>query len=256
MRRIFVETENVGRFLRAFDALERRGAEEASLMVVDGLPGLGKTTTLTWWVAQTQTIHLRALKEWTPQWMLADLLGSMGVTPGYSFQRRYSQALAEIIERQRRAAQARRPFAIVIDEADHVSRNARIMETLRDFSDNVGVTIILVGMGKIRTHLTAFPQIASRIGQYVKFDKATIGDVRRLAAELCEVPVADDLVQFVHTVSDGFNREIKEALASIERFGRRNGAGEGKPVTLAAMAGETIANDRRTGAPILVPGRV
>ena len=65
MKNAFVETGNVKRFQTALTALERRGAAEACLMVVDGLPGLGKTTALYRWATQTGAIYVRAKKEWT-----------------------------------------------------------------------------------------------------------------------------------------------------------------------------------------------
>lgn len=254
MNRVIVETSNVASFLQGFRALERRGAEEACLMVVDGQPGLGKTTALTHWVAQTGAIYLRACKEWSPNWFLADLLQEgLRISPKHGYQQRFRQSLEGLLLRQSDHARQKRTFAVVIDEADHISRNARIMESIRDFSDIAAIPFVLVGMGKIRDNLSAFPQVASRISQYVRFERASLDDVEQFATKLCEVPVADDLVQFVHTVSNGYNREVKEALASIERFGKRNGAEAGRPVSLADLAGQVLINDRRTGNPIIVP---
>lgn len=253
MKPAFVETGNVAAFRGRFQALERRGAEEACLMIVDGPPGLGKTTTLTHWVAQTGAIYLRACKEWTPSWFLNDLLSEFRIAPQHSYQRRYKQALEAMLGRQTMCEHQRKTFAVVIDEADHISRSSRIMESIRDFSDNGDIVFVLVGMGKIRDNLVAFPQVSSRVAQYCRFDKASLADVRAFADGLCEVPVADDLVGFIHHVTQGYNREIKEALASVERFGRRNGAGEGKPVQLGHLAGQPLVNDRRSGAPIIVP---
>jgi DNA transposition AAA+ family ATPase len=253
MRKHFVETENVGRFYAALKALEKRGAEECSLMVVDGAPGLGKTTALEWWATQNSLIFLRALKEWSPNWFLGDLLAKLRVSPQHSFQRRYHQALEALTDRLYQAEVAKKPFALVLDEADHFSRNGRIVETIRDFSDNAGLIVVLVGMGKIRDNLVGFPQVASR-SRYVRFEPATRADVRAMADGLCETPVGDDLVSFVHAATGGYNREIKEALAVIERVGRRNGATAERPVRLADLSGQVLIFDRRTGAEIRVPG--
>ncbi len=46
MKSAFVQTTNVRRYLQALSALEDRGASEACFIVIDGEPGLGKTTTL------------------------------------------------------------------------------------------------------------------------------------------------------------------------------------------------------------------
>ncbi|MFN6984220.1 MAG: ATP-binding protein, partial [Rhizobium oryzihabitans] len=83
MKNTFVETSNVKRFLSALSALEDRGAQEACLAVVDGEPGLGKTTTLKNWVAQSGWVYLRAKKEWKSGWMMNELLEALPVKPPY-----------------------------------------------------------------------------------------------------------------------------------------------------------------------------
>lgn len=254
MKNAFVETANVRRFASALTALERRGAAEACLMVVDGLPGLGKTTALHRWAAQSGAVYVRAKKEWTPSWFLNDLLGQFRIAPASSYQKRYAQALEAMLQAQTRLTLQKRTFAVVIDEADHISRSGRIMESIRDFSDMGDIVFVLVGMGKIRDNLTAFPQVASRVAQYVRFEHASREDVAAFYAARCEVPVADDVVGFTHQVTQGFNREILEALATVERVGRRNNAGPDAPIGLAQLAGQPLVNDRRTGAPIVVPG--
>lgn len=254
MKNEFVETENIKRFDACLSALERRGAQEACLMVVDGQPGLGKTTSLTRWAAQNDAVFLRAKKEWTPRWFLEELLKELNVNdPAHAFQKRFNQAMEALLKRQSVMLAQRRTFSVVIDEADHISRSGRIMETIRDFSDLGDIVFILVGMGKLRDNLTGLPQIASRVAQYVHFEPATIDDVRCFIKEICEVPVADDVVQFVHQVTRGFNREIKEAIANIERAGKRGEFNNETPMQLIDMAGKLLVNDRQTGAPIFVP---
>lgn len=256
MKTVFVETENTRRFAQALIALEKRGANEACLMVVDGQPGLGKTTALHRWAVQSNCVYVRAKREWTPSWFLNDLLAQFHIDPVHTFQGRYKQALEAMLARQTTLGVQKRTFAIVVDEADHVSRSSGIMESIRDFSDMGDIVFVLVGMGKIRDNLTKFPQIASRIAQYVRFENATLKDVRGFFDGLCDVPVADDLVAFTHQVTMGFNREVKEAIATIEKFGKRNGADEKNPVTLSAMRGSMLVNDRRTGSPIIIPAGV
>lgn len=253
MKNVFVETENYARFQAALRAMERRGASEACLMVVDGEPGLGKTTILDRWATQSGAVYLRSKKEWTPNWFLRDLLGTFRLPAPHSFQKGFGQAMEALLQRRTAHAIAKRTFAVVIDEADHISRSAEIIESIRDFSDIGDIPFVLVGMGKIRSNLTRFPQVASRISQYVKFERGSLADVRALVDGLCEVPVADDLVAFTLRATDGYNREVKEAIASIERFGKRNGAGSDKPVRLADMAHQVLVNDRRSGQPIHVP---
>lgn len=252
MKNVFVETSNVRRFHAALAALEQRGAQEACLAVVDGLPGLGKTTTLRQWVSQNGAIYLRAKKEWTPSWFMNELLEEMRVHPPHSFQKKFQRVIQELAMLSDMAGRARRNFALVIDEADHISKKETILETVRDVSDILELPVVLVGMGKVNDHLTRFPQVASRVSQKVRFEKASLDDVRLFVARRCEVNVADDLVGFVHKVSQGYNREVLEAIANIEKFGLRQEPSEAG-IGLADMAGLPILNDRHSGQPVFVP---
>ena len=252
MRNNFVETSNVKKFLGAISALNQRGAREACLVVVDGLPGLGKTRALQNWVAQTGSVYLRAQQGWTENWFLSDLLKGMDVHPPHSLQLKVERVKAELALRQSSAVYANHTFSVVIDEADYVSRREKIIETIRGLSDGTEIPFILVGMGKINTNLIRFPQVASRVSQKVQFSKCSEEDVRALLEGRCEVPVAHDLVRFLHHASGGFNREILEAIANIERFGKRNEPGP-EGLTLADMAGQVLLNDRASAKPIRVP---
>jgi DNA transposition AAA+ family ATPase len=252
MRTKFVKTSNVLTFETALSALKKRGANEACIIVVEGVPGLGKTTSLLRFATQNQAVYLRAKKEWKPTWFMNELLGELKEEPPHSFEKKYGMALKALMQRQALAANSDKTFALIIDEADHISGNARIMETIRDLSDMCELPVILVGMGKIKNNLQRFPQIGSRVSQFVDFKPATQDDVRKFFDELCEVPIADDLVNFTHKVTRGMNREMKEALAIIERFGKRNPPDEGG-LTMRDMSGEHLVNDRATSNPITVP---
>ncbi|XHE13648.1 AAA family ATPase [Agrobacterium deltaense] len=253
MKNVFVETSNVKRLLSALAALEDRGAQEACLAVVDGVPGLGKTTTLKHWVAKTGWIYLRAKKKWRPAWMMNEMLEALPVHPPHSIEKKYETILRELGSRQTSAQMAHRTFGIVIDEADHISSKDDMLETVRDISDMLELPVILVGMGKVNDNISRFPQISSRVSQRVKFEKASRDDVQMLIDQKCEVKVAGCLVDFVLKVSQGYNREVLEAIANIERFGMRADPGP-QGITVADMRGQTILNDRDTNKPILVPG--
>jgi DNA transposition AAA+ family ATPase len=249
MRPAFVKTENSTRFLSGLLALADRGAQEACFLVVDGEPGLGKTTIIHRWVAQEGGVYLRAKKEWTPGWMLRELLELLKITPEHSFERMYRQCLAALGAQARAADRDGTTFAVVVDEADHISRRGEILETLRDLSDMLEIPFVLVGMGRIRHNLSRFPQILSRVAQPVEFKPCPLHDADGLVKGLCEAPVANDLIAFLHKSAKGYTREIKEGIAAIERFGKRN---PGKTIDCALMDGQPLLTDRATGKPILV----
>lgn len=255
MKNRFVETSNVLRFKKAVSDVQTRGAAEACLVVVDGLPGLGKTTTMQNWVAQNDCIYLRAKTTWTPTSMLTELLETLQVPVPHTAHKKFQKALAELVDRYMLASMEKRVFALVFDEADHISSKSTILETIRDLSDMLEVPTILVGMGRINDNLKRFPQVASRVSQRVRFEVASLEDTRKLFDELCEVQVADDLLQFIHQITKGFNREMFSAMRNIEHWGLRNPPEEGG-LTLADMAGQPIVADRNTSKTICVPNEV
>lgn len=250
MKTTFVQTTNSKALAKGLSSLARRGASEACLMIVDGEPGLGKTTTLEEFATKKNLTFLRAKTEWTSRWFMQDLLKVLGATPAYRFQAMFQQAIEALAMKMQQANAAGEEVAIIIDEADHICARKEVLETMRDISDNLEIPIILVGMGRIRSAITSrFPQIASRVGQYVEFKPATIDDTTALIKGLCEVEVADDLIAYLHKTSLGKFREIKEGIAAIERFGSKQG---GQTITLEMMRGLPLLNDRKTGQPILV----
>lgn len=248
---IYVQIKNTTRLMDGMDHLQRRGAEEACLAVVDGLPGLSKTSTVHWWAVQNSAVYLRAKKKWTPAWLLRELLAELGETPANSFEKMFAQILQRVTDRQMGASLDGSPFTVIIDEADHIVRRSEIIETLRDITDVVSLPMVLVGMDRIMGSLTRYPQIMRRVsGRHIEFKPLDFDDVQRLLTGLSDVPLADDVIELVTQASRGYSSETVEALAVIERVGKRN---PGTPVTRAMLAGQTLFNDRATTRPVVVP---
>ncbi len=252
MRLKFVNTQNVKRLMAGMAAIEQRGAGEACLMVVDGSPGLGKTENISYLAAQNASVFVRAKREWTPNWMLGELLEACGVqAKPQSFERKY-RLLVETLSMQAKAASDNgEMFFVGVDEFDYICRSDKMLSTIRDLSDFVEIPFVLVGMGKVKDSLTRFPQVTSRVGQYIRFEKLTPEDTEKVVRELCEVEVKDDLIELLHDKSKGFIREVKEGIAHIERFGKMQGS---TVIGVTEMKGQILLNDRTTSRPIIVRG--
>ena len=248
----FVHTENVREFHDKVREVQHRGAEEACIVVVDGAPGLGKTTCMSRFVSQTGSVYLRAHQGWDHRFLIDTLLKEMDITPPRSRVERFERVLQGLDERAHASAQEDQVFCLIIDECDQVSSRREVMETIRDLSDLQFMPTILVGMGRLRENLRRFPQIESRAPRKVKFKPSTLNDARAVIKARCEVPIAPDLSEFMWKVSKGFNRELLEAIAHVERAGLRIGFDE-VGVALSDMAGQLITHDRDTGNPILGP---
>ena len=245
MRTAFAHTTNVVKFLGGLSALQHRGAGEASWLLVTGLPGLGKSDTVQWWAVQQGAIYLRAKATWTPAEALADLLLELRVQPtSRQGSKLWAQAYGALT-----AGGA--PKAIVIDEVEHCLSNVRILEAFRDFSDLTEITVVLVGMERVKALIQRHEQISSRITQVVEFAPASAEDVQTLAEALTDYALATDVVAEILRASDGRNRIILDALAAIERYCGRNRPAEqadnGRPlVTLAHIGDLKLCHDWRT----------
>lgn len=249
MRNVYVQTSNSKAFAAKLASLNERGAGEACLMVVDGEPGLSKSRTALWFAVQQGAALVRAKKGWTPRWMLADILAAVTKEPpAYAYSDRYRQVVAKLAQESLVAARERRTFAVIIDEADSISASREMLKTIQDISDMVEIPIILIGMGRIGHNLLRVPEVASRVGARVEFLPLTLEDTEAMVKGLAEVEVAPELIEFLHRASKGYAREVKEGIAVIERFGKRNPG----PVTLAAMKDKVLLTDRATGKEIKV----
>ena len=233
MRNRFVKTSNVDRYLAAMAQVEQRGAPEASILLVGGNAGFGKSRCGTWWHTQNDSVMIRVKAACTSHWILTDLVTQLGEqAPAHTCEKLFGQAIGNLVKN---------PKPIVVDEVENTLRNdIQALEILRDISDTVEVPIILIGREFVRGRLKRHRQIYTRISGYAEFGPATAADVRLCVDELCEVPVADEVVARIEAESEGHIREIVKAIANIERVGKRN---KDKTVTLDLIGGRPLCRD-------------
>lgn len=248
MNRDFVMTSNALEFLAGFERLDARAASEKCFMTVEGEPGRGKTTAAEWFAVQHDLPFVRAKREWSSRWLLEDLLDCLASEPDRTFKEMYRQIVRRLALCTEAARREGRPYAVIVDEADHIVHSTKMMETIRDITDAVEVPFILVGMGKLSKALTRYKQISSRVSAEVTFHPLTLEDTRKLVTGRADVEVADDLIQHLAKAAGGYAREIVEGIGSIERVGRRLG----RTVTLADMDGQVLLQDRATGKAVTV----
>jgi hypothetical protein len=249
MKNAFVKTDNHERFEAAVTALNRRGASEARFLVVDGLPGLGKTTILDRYATQNEAAFMTAKPGWSAQWLMEDIIATLGIPSQGSLRKNTSKVIEELMSRQLHENRKGLNYLVFIDEADSFSRTTSVVETIRMLADMSGACFVLIGMGKLRDNLVRFPQFASRVTKYCRFEPASVRDVQTFMSQVCDVSVDDGLCDYVRRMTGGFNREIKEAIANIERFAKKNSLSD---VNCDSMDGVLLVNDRKNGRPIYV----
>ena len=239
MRKVFVKTNNVERFLNAVAAVETRGAPEASFLLVGGDAGYGKSKTGLWWAVNNQAVYVRIKAAATPHWVLQDLVVELGEqAPAHSCEKLFAQAVGSL-------ARSRRP--LVIDEVENaLDRDMAILETIRDIGDFTEVPVILLGREYVKSRLKRHRQIWTRISAIAEFGPASLEDVGRCCEELAEVEIAPEVVALIHDQSEGHIREVVKAIKNVERIGLRQ---KGRAVTLADIGSQPLTQEwQRKGA--------
>jgi DNA transposition AAA+ family ATPase len=215
MKKGFVQNSNYARFLQAVKAVEQRGAREASLLLVTGPAGMGKSETVDRYAVDNNAIYLRAKETWTKRGLLSEMAETLRIPTNATNHEMQARIIGAIGARQ---------TPIVIDEAEFTVRTtASILECVRDISDLTETLVVLVGMETIETRIARHPQISSRIAQVVHFQGLTEQDVQLTCKQLAEIEIAPDLARELLRQSDGKMRLVMNGIATIERVAKTNG---------------------------------
>ena len=242
MKKGFVQNSNYARFVQAVKAVEHRGAREASLMLVTGPAGLGKSETVDRFAVDTNAIYLRAKETWTKRGMLSEMAEILRIPTNATNHEMQARIIGAIGARQ---------TPIIIDEAEFTVRTtASILECVRDISDLTETLVVLVGMETMETRIARYPQISSRVAQVVHFQPLTEQDVQLTCKQLAEVEIAPDLVRELLRQSDGKMRLVMNGIATIERIAKTNNITKASIETFqgAELCIEWQARRPRTGA--------
>lgn len=241
MRKCFVKTENYRNFVSAVKAVEQRGAAEAGMMLVYGVPGLGKSHIVSSWAAENGAIFLRANRDWTPRYALSELAAALEIDGRGNSQSLFARLLKPIAANQ---------LPIIIDEAEFTLANkAAALEKIRDISDRAENTVILIGMGNIQSSIKDYGQISSRIARVVEFKPSTLEDIQAACKQLAEVEMSPELMAEIHRLSGGKMREVLNMIAVVERVAQTNRITK---VGIDELAGIPLAHDWQNKAPVTV----
>lgn len=232
MKHRFVKTENAALFREGIEILEKRGALEASMMLVTGRPGEGKSSTVDNWASETSAIYLRAKQGWTPRYFMCELARELDVDPRGRAEDIFTRCAAKIAVNQ---------TPLIIDEVEFaLHNNAAVLEQARDLSDMTEVIVILIGMEQVGNKMSTHMQLASRIGYICKFQPASINDVAACCRELADCEIEPDLVKRIYKDSDGRLRLALNAIARIEQAATAMGQDK---MTAQDMAGADLCED-------------
>lgn len=215
MKKGFVQTSNFRLLKEAEKMVARRGAREASLVLVQGVYGIGKSELTERWASENGHVFVRARETWTKRTLLDEIANNMGLSvrgSAVDVQNRIIGHLAVSMQ------------SLIIDEADHLVdlRSASKLETIRDISDMTGTMVFLVGMENLPATVQRYEHIASRVARIVELHPLSIADVQATCKAKSDVTISQALQEQIHRDSKGRMRLVLNAISNIEQWAEAN----------------------------------
>lgn len=215
MKNEFIQnTKNIQELLTAMDMLTTRNLDIPGLGLVHGKAGYGKTKAVQWYATQFDCPYIRAKAIWTPKSMLQDICAELEMDPEKTTLNIFRQIQSELTERSR---------LIIIDEADYLTTNKKLLETLRDIHDITGSSFVLVGMGEIRNKLYKHRQFWSRISQVIEFEALSLEEISFIASKLADLSFdKPSTLEEFKKLTKGFFRDTCVGISHLERMTKSN----------------------------------
>ena len=229
MKKVFVKTNNVKRFITMMNNLQNRAEGVPGMALVYGEPGLGKTQTINWWAFKNNAILVRCTQLMSARWLLSEILEEMGEIYGYKISDCFKLVVRNLLVN---------PQIIIIDEVDYLTVDSRAVETLRDIHDKTNVPIVLVGMIYAKSRLKKFNHLYDRLSEIVKFEKFSKNDIKTIVQELSEVEMTDCAIRYIYTNLNRF-RQIVKVINKAEIIAKANGLNSIDEILIK----EAIANE-------------
>ena len=229
MKRKFVVTQNVKRFVDLMDTLKNAPANLPKMALVYGDFGLGKSQTIMWWVTNNDAIYVRCNHKMSARWLLTEIVEELDDVPTY---------LTSLLFKQIEDKLRERPKVLVVDEVDFLLNNSSAIEIVRDLHDKIGIPVVLVGMNLAEAKLKQHKHIYDRLLGVLKFETFNKDDVAKIVTEISDVAFEPDALELVCAKFNQFRRIVK-FLNKAENVAEMNNL---KTITLPVLEG--ILNEK------------
>lgn len=198
---------NVALCLGAIERGVHRSRHLPGLITFTAPSGWGKSTAAIYAANKHRAYYVECKDVWNRNAMLKNILNDMGITPGSN-----NSVMVDQICEQLDASG--RP--LIIDQADYPA-DKKYIETVRDIHDGCRTTILLIGEEKLTTKLMRWERVHSRILDFVLAQPADLSDAEHLRNLYCtQVQIADDLLEKIHSSSNGSCRRICTNLENMQ----------------------------------------
>ena len=213
MKSKFVMTNNAKNFITLTNNLLNRGKNVSGMALVYGEPGVGKSHTALWWVANNDNaIHVQVTQTMTPRWLLSEIVKELGEYPAARTSDLFNQIVKSLILD---------PKILMIDEVDYLIDKRGFIEVLRDIYDRTKTPIIMIGMGVANKKLEQYKHFKDRLLAFLKFKPFELKEIDLFIKELSEVNFSPEAIDFLFKMKVGF-RQIVNIIDRAEIIAHAN----------------------------------
>ena len=214
MKKVFVKTNNVKRFITMMNNLQNRAEGVPGMGLVYGEPGLGKTQAIKWWAFKNDAILIRCNQMMSARWLLKEILDYMSEIKPYSISDSFDEVIRNLILT---------PRILIVDEVDYLTMDKnKSIEILRDIHDKTKVPVVLVGMTNAHSRLKKFSHLYDRLSEIVKFERFSKADIKTIVKELSEIELTDCAIKYIYSNLNRF-RQIVKVINKAETIAKANG---------------------------------
>ena len=228
MKRTFIKTQNVKRFITLMEELKNLPPNIPKLALVYGEHGLGKTHSIIWWATRNDAIYVRANNEINQNGLLKLIVEELGERPFFFMQENFNLILKHL---------RIRPKIIIVDEVDYLFNYHNAIEILRDIQDNTGVPIVLVGMGMLDKKIARYKHFEDRIYKKLKFEHFNQNDISEILSQITDLKFSADAITYLATRTNQF-RQLVKLINQIEKLSQTNEIQEFDEYTLKGLLNE------------------
>ncbi|NIZ13933.1 AAA family ATPase [Phaeobacter sp. HF9A] len=241
---------NVAALSSLVERVQDRSMGLPGMAVFYGPSGWGKTTATTFATNEYQAYNVQVLSCWTPSYFLQSIMNEIGLKAV-----RGVPAMVEKIAGH--LARADRP--LIIDDAQYLTKNKKLIELARDLYEASQSTVILVGEEELPQHLTRWENIHNRQLAWEPALACNLSDAEKLVQIYSpDVAIARDLLTEIVEASGGSIRRVVTNIDQAKELARSRGTSHadlalwgdrvfatGQPPTVRRLAPQTAAPAQR-----------
>lgn len=215
-----IQTRNVAAADACIAELQARPKlEMVGLGLIYGAPGLGKTTYAQRSAYRHKYIYIRLGATTTTKTFAQELLRAVHIHVGLGDVP--TSGTANGLFRRATAIINAHPeveTVIIVDEIDYAFKRPDLLGAIRDVVDETLAIVILVGMENAKERLLQINRYYfDRCSQFYQFTPASVADLGAIARAVMDVEPSDDVVRYIHRLTDGNLRQAINVMDAIEK---------------------------------------